>query len=531
METQVGQIKQFLQTVYAMRRMFIVIASTVALAAVVASFFIPKVYEAKSTVFIERNVINALMQGITINPSMNDRIRVLRYHMLSRDMISRTLKRMDMDADKRYAGTKNFELLIKKCQEETNINVRGSDLFFVSIIDPDPSFAKEFINTLVNIYVEENLSEKREESYGANRFLSEQVTFYKKKLDDIDDKILNFRKETGIYSNINQISLMEQIASDEDALKLIKGQKAEIYATIKTIKQQLEMLKDAEDFGNDMGFDVGFGAGSGADPRIEQLQSKIDELLLVYNDQYPTVVKLREQIEELQKRQLGSQPTETLMAEPENYNPVENPIYVDLKLRLNATQAEFNALAAKQKDLMADVEANRILLRDFPQDKKRLNDMERERAMHLDVFNKLLQRVGVSEISKEMEVSDKSTTFRIVDPAILPTSPVGIKRILLLLVGILAGLAAGLASVFIAEKLDGSIRGTHIFRELGVTVLSEIPFIWSEAESRMTRKKDVAAFTFGAVCAVLVGIMLLHDVLGLSVIDQLINRFSSHMSL
>ena len=62
------------------------------------------------------------------------------------------------------------------------------------MIDLDPAFARDYINTLVNIYVEENLADKREESYGANRFLAEQVTFYKQKLDEIDAKIIDFQK-------------------------------------------------------------------------------------------------------------------------------------------------------------------------------------------------------------------------------------------------------------------------------------------------------------------------------------------------
>ncbi len=49
------------------------------------------------------------------------------------------------------------------------------------------------------------------------------------------------------------------------------------------------------------------GVGSDADSRIEQLQAKIDELLIVYNDKHPTVVKLRDQIEELQRRQKENQ--------------------------------------------------------------------------------------------------------------------------------------------------------------------------------------------------------------------------------
>ena len=420
---QIEQVKQFLHAVYARRRMFIVIAATVSLLLVFLTFFKTKVYEVKSTVFIERNVINSLMKGITVSPSMNDRIRVLRYTMLSRDMVTRTLKKMDMDADARYIDAENFQALVRKCQEQTEISVRGNDLFFVSIIDSDPAFAKEYINTLVNIYVEENLSGKREESYGANRFLSEQVNFYKQKLDEIDAKIIDFRREAGIYSTINEATVMRQIEEDEEVLKLLKGQKTQTYATIKTIRQQLDMLRETSTEGFSTSFD-GVDIGVGKDYRIEQLQARVEELLLVYNDQYPTVVQLREQIEELQKRQ-QEQPVEVEAMIPRNYNPVEDPIYVDLKMRLNTAQSDLNALIAKEKELVAGIQQNQELLRDFPEDKKALNDLERERSMQAAIYDQLLQRVGISEVSKQMEVGDKATTFRIVDPAILPTKPAG----------------------------------------------------------------------------------------------------------
>ena len=86
------------------------------------------------------------------------------------------------------------------------------------------------------------------------------------------------------------------------------------------------------------------------------MQARVEELLLVYNDQYPTVVQLREQIEELQKRQ-QEQPVEVEAMIPRNYNPVEDPIYVDLKMRLNTAQSDLNALIAKEKELVAGIQA------------------------------------------------------------------------------------------------------------------------------------------------------------------------------
>jgi polysaccharide chain length determinant protein (PEP-CTERM system associated) len=433
-------------------------------------------------------------------------------------MVIRTLKKMDMDADKRYADPAQFEFLVKKCQAQTDISIKGQDLFIVSMVDLDPTFAKEYINTLVNIYVEENLADKREESSGANRFLAEQVTFYKQKLDEIDAKIIDFRKQTGIYSTVNEASLIAEIAKEEEALKEVLGQKTQSYATIKTIKQQLEMMRETTALGYN-----GIDAGSDTnDYRIEGLQAKIDELLLVYNDQYPTVVKLRDQIDELKKRQAEGAATPVMNVEVEAYNPVEDPIYVDLKMRMNSAQSDLNALTAKEQELVASIQTNQALLRNFPEDKKTLNDLDRERAMQAVIYDQLLQRVGISEVSQQMEVSDKSTTFRIVDPAIQPTRPVGIKRVMLMLLGVLGGLAGGLGAVFIAEHLDNSLRGSQSLRDLGVTVLAEIPFIWSDRDNQLMRRKDMAALAFAGVCALMIGVMMLHDLLGMTFIDHIL---------
>ena len=93
-----------------------------------------------------------------------------------------------------------------------------------------------------------------------------------------------------------------------------------------------------------------------------------------------------------------------------------------------------------------------------------------------------------------------------------------------MLLGVLGGLVAGFAAVFIVEKMDDSIKGNLIFPELGVSVLAEIPFIWSELESQLMRKKDVAAVVFASVCTILVGCMLMHDLLGFSFIDRILTN-------
>lgn len=514
MDSSITQLKSYLPLFYARRNIFIVLAVTVAALIVAGSFFMQKKYEAKSSVFIEKNVIDSLMKGLTVTPSMNDRIRVLRYHMLSRDMVLRVLKKLGADA--KVDSPEALELMVQSCQIKTSINVKGNDLFFVSIVHKDPAFAKDYINTLVTTYVEENISDKREESYGANRFLSEQLAVYKDKLDASEDAIFRYRQKAGIFSNVSEASLMEEIKNGEEELKEVKGRKNELRASLNTIREQLKMMKNMAAGGGAAGFDAN---AFGGDPRVEALQARIDELLLVYNEEYPTIVKLREQLAELERRQ-----EETPMPPlPEaDFNPLEDPIFVDLKMRMNNTQSEVNALAAREQEISATIENNKALLQNFPQDKKVLADMEREKKRFQDVYQKLLDRVGISEVSKQMEVADKSTTFRIVDPAILPTQPVGTQRIMVMFMGLLAGIAAGIGGVLLLDKLDDTVKSPDLIKELGVLVLAEIPQMHSDADSQVQRKKDRLVYAYGSLGLAFISLMILHDLLHLGLIDRLI---------
>ena len=115
----------------------------------------------------------------------------------------KTLVALDSDILTKSAAAQQAYItdLIKR----TRINItRQMDRFTVSIVDENPQFAQRFINTLVGIYVEENTSSTRDETYGANRFLQEQIDSFKTKLEAAEDKIIEYRKKQGVYFSVDE---------------------------------------------------------------------------------------------------------------------------------------------------------------------------------------------------------------------------------------------------------------------------------------------------------------------------------------
>ena len=104
-----------------------------------------------------------------------------------------------------------------------------------------------------------------------------------------------------------------------------------------------------------------------------------------------------------------------------------------------------------------------------------------------------------SEVSKQMEVQDKCATFRIVDPAILPTKPVSPNRVKIILLGIFAGFAGAFGLLLLVDNMDTSVKTVNTLKTLGLPVLATIPKIRVEDELIKQRRKDIRLFVFTAL--------------------------------
>jgi hypothetical protein len=103
-----------------------------------------------------------------------------------------------------------------------------------------------------------------------------------------------------------------------------------------------------------------------------------------------------------------------------------------------------------------------------------------------------------------MELQDKSTTFRIVDPAILPTQPYSPQRVKIILLGVLGGLAASFAFLLLLDQLDKSVRNVESLKSLGVQILAVVPTIENPVELQALRKKDYWFYGIAGTCFLMI---------------------------
>ena len=139
--------------------------------------------------------------------------------------------------------------MIRGFQEGTEITIelnkaqRDMDLFMVTYKNSDPKLASNYVNSLVRRYIEENLSMKREEAYGASRFLVDQISSFKQKLEKIEMAIARQRKDGRApvpEKGVTVYDRLQELLARKEALLV---QYTESHPEVMRIKSEIEHLR------------------------------------------------------------------------------------------------------------------------------------------------------------------------------------------------------------------------------------------------------------------------------------------------
>lgn len=478
--------KKYLHLAKRNKVLCILSALAIMTAVTVVSYLLPNKYEASSTVFIEKSVISELLKGLTITPSAEEKIKVLSYALNSRTLISKVLDELDLN---KKGGEAEQENLIKEMQQNTQIKIKDKEgLFVIAFQNKDPRIARDYVNALVRRYIDENTSSKREESYGATKFVSEQLTTFKEKLDKSEEAANAFKSGSGSVASMDPSLLLKDINDSQQRLDDLRIRQTQLETAI-----------------------AGLSKVNSAQSNMPALQKRLQELQLQYTDSYPEIQRVKEDIRALDEQLKRGQGVT---------KPVDSPEYAKLA-------SELRALRQAEANLSSNIARNRSLLHTIPAARATLDSLEREKNSQKMLYEEMLARQGKSEVSKQMEVQDKSTVFRVVDPAVLPFKPVSPDRVKLILMGILGGIAAGLGLVLLKDQLDGSVKDLDTVKKMGMPLLAVIPRIEDPqqllSQARRDRKLYLAAGAyFSLILAVLVA-----EIADITIISKVVSRLTS----
>jgi polysaccharide biosynthesis transport protein len=477
-----------------------------------AGFILPKTYEAKSTVAVEKSsLIDPLIKGVGTSSNVESGLSNLKNNITSRNIVERVVKKLDLDASAKNPN--QYEALIEGIRQKLNVTVMqpgrqqmgaGTALFTISYTDKDPKMVQNVVNTLVSEYIEESMGQRVSDAHGAYEFIKNQLEEYKVKLDESDKAIRDFRERHPHMIPQSETTLIQRIEN---------LQTSRMEAEIK-LKEQIRKKENLQkQLAGEKELTVAFVTREGSpQARLNNLNNQLITLTSKYTDSYPEVIKAKKEIEEL-KSQIAKErivPADSSGSE----TAAINPIYQQLREDLAKTDTEVESLRARIAELSRQQYDIERRMGQMPKEQEEWTKLQRDRNVSQKIYDELLEKLENAKVSKDLEVTNKAGSFRIVDPAILPPLPVKPNRVIMILSGIFAGILAGVGTVFGLEYLKPSFKNEGSIESLlKVQVLATIPKIITEEDKLNAKKIDHRIIIAASAYLLVIGIILAEEFL------------------
>jgi polysaccharide biosynthesis transport protein len=384
------------------------------------------IYTAAAKLQIDREDQGFLSDGgIVVSGNHNEYLQTMYKNLMSRSLIEKVRSELGLDEDERYK-----KALDKNAAVSADITIKPLRLTYLVDIEvdhPDNVKAAAIANSLADNFRDDNLTRSLKK-------MSDGIESLKEQLKQLEQKSLQDTQAISDFLRKNGAALDKQMDTAIMAYQQATADFAKAEADAK-IAQSLS--EEVEKFLQE-GKDLATIPSIAEDPNVLKLkqdlsvkQATLAGLLTRYKPKHPVVDQALQEIESL-KASLFSKSKEV-------YN----------KIQYESRIAENKAI--RLKEIQQERENQQLALQEA---RIEYDLLERKAELSKDLYQIVMSEQKKTEISQ----SYKSNNISIVDYAVPPASPSKPKKSLILLMGVVGGLAAGIGLAFFINFLDDSIK-------------------------------------------------------------------------
>ena len=484
----------------------------------------PKTYRTSTLILLEPQSIPDSFVRSTVTESVEGRLRTMSQQIHSRTNLEAIVGAFDIDqnlpvGNKRAAlellgnhipfmekFLPSSESVAQETQQRTRmlhavdqlrssiqVSTRGgtgrgqTQAFEISMQWHDPEIMAPVTNAIASRFIEENLSAREEMAISTTDFLESETAALRSELERKEQELETFKKQhmgmlpDQLHSNISILNqLREELGSLERRLDLERQQ-------VLFLRSQSEMARLEGDFSRASlarerrGSSAGTAEGSsGADQfsggSIQELEAELRRLSTIYTSRHPDIVALKRRIETLKSEGQGSATVQT--AGPS----MRRDDRTSLQLATSLANVENHTKAMEQVQRQIDIYKSRI--EQTPQIEMELNKILRDYETLRRRYDALLANKLDAKLAEQLERRRKGEQFRVLDPAIKPSTPFSPdpKKIMFMALMLGMGLGGGLA--FLREMLDPRFYSPDdVQAYLDAPVIISLPLIDAEKKS------------------------------------------------
>lgn len=392
---------------------------------------IPPRYEVTAKLFFDpRSLLQPLLEGLALQNVFELQTASVRRLLFQRKSLERIAREggFDVEVDSPVEFERTLTELASNIQISQTADGRGNkteSVFTVSYQDRDPKRAVRVVRSLVDIFMEESRGETRTNASQSRQFLDEQIEEYQEKLNEAEAKLWRFKeknfdllsKQEDYFSRLKDFR--EKIEEGRLQLKEVESRRDQIESQIQRARAT-GIIKES---------DLPIQPNVPQDPidvRINRLQERLDELLTKYTVRHPEVVYAQRTLDQLLKQKVtGLRQSVKAVIQGER-EPVENPVYRNLKLALGAAEAQFAAIRARLQEYQRREEQLRATVNSSLEVEAEFQRLNRSYNIDKGQFEEFVRRRELLNVTDEaVQDDDLDLQVKLLEPPLEPVVPIG----------------------------------------------------------------------------------------------------------
>lgn len=431
--------------------------------------FLEKTYKSEGKILFKKNptLIKGIgtevkeLESILANqtPLSTEKIRIT-----SEPVIQQTIDQLKLEnAEGKPLKPKDFA---KRLNVEI---VGGTDVISLSYKDPDPVTASKVVNTLMDVYIEEQINSSKSTTASAGAFIDQTLPKVENKLQSLESSLQDFYEKN-------------QIVDLQEEKKILVGELGNFNRQISTVGAELKGKQaQAVNIQNQLGLDLKQAVRADQLANTPQVQSIIEQLGVTetqlsqerqrFNDNHPVVVSLNEkkqalnsQLQQLIRQYVGAQVSTGLLQSGNNIKDNQLERFINIKIEELSLQTQVSALAQYRQ--VYEKRSNQI---------PRLEKQEQNLLRQVETARNSFETLLTNKESLAIQENKTTANAEVIELGQVPEEG-STGRVALMALGVLMGLFLSNITAILLEMQDRTLKTIpEVKQKFSYQVLGIVP--------------------------------------------------------
>ena len=465
-----------------------------------AARILPRKYRSETVILIQQQKVPEHL----VEPNITTGVQQERLQSTSKQILSRTSLLVLINKLHLYTGKgidRDPDALAERMRKDIKIDLIEAQgmhgqlaAFQVSYSAPNPTTARDVTSEIATQFINDTVSDRRQLSEDTTYFLQNELDKARQSLAEQEDKLKEFRSQSlgelpeQLQSNLAILAgLQKQLADDNDALS--RDQQHNLY--LMSLYHQYQASGAISSPGSP--------SPRPRESQMSELRAQLADLEKRYTDRYPEVVRVKQQITQLEGRQAAAANHPTSQHDAATASAGATPAdsrdsgpMIQLSSDLAATELQIANDKTKIANVEREVKTYQARLNATPDREEKSAAVTRDYDQSRTYYETLLSKMLLSEMATELEKRRQNEQFRVIDAANLPDKPYFPNPLVCSAAGLAAGLALGLVIAFLLSTINPRLYNESELAEfIGSGYILALPFFSTEQEIASARRRKL----------------------------------------